>query len=191
MSRFSNLNWEALALGSLEDRYWVNIAAGGIILFTAFVIGDVNLTILILLGFYILLAPRTIYLALQGNYILLKEIKELGMSPEDEWEARRVAAARQGRIGLRGVLAGRLGLYYLGLGFSVLSRASTLGEYPVDFLRIIQVIFVMLIIDVLSLTITLLIALVRGNKKNILYPEGVSTELAAETLAVCEHENEA
>jgi len=173
--RFSNINWEAFAYGALEDRYWANIAAFACMFIAAFIVGSVHLTIFVVLCSYVLLAPRTVYLALHGNRMLLEDIQELELDSEEEQEARVMAAARQRKFTLREVLIGRLVYYFV--GSICIARAFMREGLAVDYVLLFQVILLVIVLDALTLAAILLFAFLRGDTESELYSGDISNEI--------------
>jgi len=170
MNKFSNINWGVVALGCLGDRPWVIVFVSIILISAGWITGNVALVVVLVVSAQILLAPRTVYLALQGNRILLKEIKNLNLSPEAEQSARLKEFARGRKSSLILVILGRLLLNYGILGFIPFRHAYRTAGLPFDYVQVFQVFFVIFIIDVIVLLLILSIAFVRDEKENVLYP---------------------
>ena len=188
MNKLSNINWAALLLGGVWGTYnnvklWSGlwVIAGTAILLGAW-IGSVS----IILSSYVILAALSVYLALQGNHLVSKEIRKKELSAEAEQEERIAASARQRKLLIYGIFFRPI-TYYFTLGFIPIMlmtpRYSTMPDYGISPWHIL---FALLAIDALALVITLLFALGRHVSENELYSGKVDTDLIVATPMKCQ-----
>jgi len=195
MSRFSNINWTAFLFGALwgddDGTKWrdgdnpfsgwvylwgfVLIVTWASAVFADFTIPALTLTL------YAPLSAASAYLALQGNRVLLKEIKELNLSPEEEQKERMMVAARQKRFVRVGVVL-RLTSHYGMLGVFPVWRAALVitgsGNTAV-WAQALEVVFAMMVMDAIAFVVVLFVAFVRGDKEDALYAGKIPSEVMA------------
>jgi len=120
--------------------------------------------------------PASIYLVLQGNFLLLQKIEKQGLSKKGEKETRMLAVARQRMLVKRGFV---VRLVYYGVLFVLFSRIHLVIGQPDYFAVALQFFTVLIIADIVAAAITLLIAYVRGDKENVLYSGEIPDEIVA------------
>jgi len=171
MNKFSNINWAALLLGGAWGSYnnfkqwtYLWVAAAAVIYLAAFIGSS-----FMFLGAYTFMAATAVYLALQGNDMLSKEIQKKELSLEEEQKERATASARQQKLLIYGVLF-RPFVYYFTLGFVparfLMSHHLVMTDH---FMISSHIFFAMLAVDGLALTIALCLAFKRCSEENELY----------------------
>jgi len=190
MNRFSNINWTAFLYGAGWPKWRKPVLAWSygwpVALFIVWPLAFFGIFIpTLILLLYIPLAGASIYFALQGNSLLLEKIKKLELDPEEEQKERMIAAARQERFLLKGVLI-RIAANHLFLSLLPAMRADlrmdTMSDYLVQvspYVQAMQVVLAMMIIDIIAAGITMLIAYMRGDTKNVLYSGRIPDEVMA------------
>jgi len=164
MIRFSNINWAAFLLSGLWgwfNRFPLWTFLWILALFSPGIsarVGDVYIgnEFTALLGF-VVLSALSVFLALCGNRILLKDICKKGLSAEEEQKERATASLQQ-----------QTQMAY-GFGHKVfLYFVASYSALTIHSFRAVSVLFV---IDMLALTLVLSMALLSNAKENELYPE--------------------
>ena len=165
INRFSNINWAAFLLGGLwgwfnRFSFWTFLWAMTVYLLLAS-IGSVSIpTKYGFASMFIAMSAIAIWLALRGNRMLLDDIRENGFSPEKEQEERATTSLQQQNQALYGFI------YKVSLYLWMITRVDDHSIFSLSML------FVLLVIDILSLLLVLTIALVFNVEKNELYPKG-------------------
>lgn len=154
-----NINREALATGGLGNRHAITVLAMIVVWITATTSEEAGLIALVFALVYALLALRTIYLALEGNRILARKEWGYDLSPEEERELTKEEADQQSGISLYEVLYLRLGIFYLILAVMPLMRGYVRESYT--FSTVLHILFIMFIIDLMTLTAVFTIAVLR------------------------------
>ena len=184
MNRFSNINWAAFLLGSnwamsngFKAWSFLYLAAVTVVFASVYFL---ETFFIVVLGVYPALAFISIYLALQGNHMVVKAIQKEELSSEEENEERLIAAARQQKLLVSSVTSRPF--YYLIFalvpGFFLVSGYHVTETPPSLFLLL----FIMLAIDAVALMLVLVIAYVRGDTENELYSgEKIDVELIIAT----------
>lgn len=125
MSSFDNIDREALAYGGIERRRQITAVAIALFILPFLFARDLSSTFFFFLLIYgFVIAPLTIYFALQGNSIRIKEIKERNLDPDEEKETIDLMLSDQRGFGLWKVFTGRFLIYYFAIGFVSFFRFS-------------------------------------------------------------------
>jgi len=187
MSKFSNINWAALITGGAWGTYngfksWGIWWAVGFLIVNAIpFLGEAAIFLIapVALMVYVLLAAMSVYLALWGNHMLSEKIRNRRLSPEQEHEARMTTLARQINIAVYGIFLKLVTIFLF--AWVPMWRIST-WEGQFDSGIFFQIVFAMIIIDILALVVTLILAFVRGDKENELYSsDRIPADLIAAT----------
>jgi len=170
---------------SLPFTGWVFLWGAAIVIIWAFaLLMGVTIPVLTLI-LYAPMAAASVHLALQGNQLISREIQELEFDPDTERAIRMASDARQKKFLEKGIWV-KLIMYYGFFGVMPALRASLVAGEPDNMAvwgQAFQIIFAMIIMDVIAFAITLLVASVRGNKESVLYSEKIDAELTAAALA--------
>jgi len=176
MSRFSNINWRAIAFGTLGNTPWFIIISGIVIAIVSYGDNRVGITILLMLTSYFLLAPMTIYYALQGNSILLRDIQELKLDAEEEKKSRMLEAACQRKTSPAAAIFLRVALSYGMLGYLPIRNAYWAAGLTFEHSLMFRAFSIMLLVDLVVFATIFSVAFVRGSE-NVLYSGEIPAEI--------------
>jgi len=180
MSRLSNINWAAFILGGAWGSYNGYRSSWGMlfVVVASALIVSVHLlnSIFISSIIYAFLAIMSIYLALQGNFLIVEKIQEEELSSEEKREELIMASARQRKLIISGI-GFKLFFFYFLLGFAsnwFMPWDTLVAE---NFLPAFYLLGLMLAIDVLALIVVLVVASIRKVEENELFlREKIDTE---------------